>query len=719
MEAASVFRQILASQPAHAPTLHMLGIICAQSSDLTEAERLIREAIRYSPREGSYHANLGNVLQESGRLEEAITSYQQGLTRGASSAEVQNNLGNALARLGRIEQAVAAYRNASGIRPDFPEAHFNLANALRNRGELDEALREYRRAIELRPDYDQAKTLLAGALLAAGNAFQLRGDYAQTIAAYRQAISIQPNYAEAHHNLGAALLETSELKDAIESFGRAIELSPQMGVAYQNLSNAMRDAGQVDEAIEAARQARSLMPDSPDALVALGNAFREAGCAPQALEAYGEALALAEKVPTVLKSRCLIASNLLFTLHFDPDQDRQSIGREHSRLMDNLVCPHVTPIDVHSNDRSPTRRLRIGYLSPDFSQRPVGRFMLPLLANHDHRNFEVFCYSDIRRTDHMTERLRACAEVWRDTKAHSDEQLVNLIGNDAIDILIDLSLHTRDNRLLVFARKPAPVQLSYLAYAGSTGLPTIDYRLTDPYLDPPDWPDSCYRERAIRLPNCFWCYEPISERVAVNEPPMSRNGFVTFGCLNNYCKANPLTFSNWCRLLKRIPESRLILFGEPGEHRKRAWEQFEQEELDPRRLSFTGFVPPEQYLRQYQQIDIALDPFPYGGGTTTFDALWMGVPVVSLVGETAVSRAGLSILSNLGLAQFATTSWEKYLDVAAGLATDPARLALLRSGLRPQMRSSPLMDGPRFARDVEAAFRQMWHNFVSSPPCHG
>jgi predicted O-linked N-acetylglucosamine transferase (SPINDLY family) len=475
----------------------------------------------------------------------------------------------------------------------------------------------------------------------------------------------------------------------------------------------------VDEAIEAACRAQALIPDSPDALVALGNAFREAGRASEALAAYRKALALTQTHPASLKSQFVAVNNLLFTLLFDPDQNRASIGAEHTRWIDQIVRPKMLQFVEHPNDCDPGRRLRIGYVSPDFSQSPIGRFMLPLLANHDHRAFEICCYSDIRRPDAMTERLRASADLWRDTRACSDEQFVELVRRDAVDILVDLSLHTRGNRLLAFAPKPAPVQVSYLAYAGTTGLPAMDYRLTDPYLDPPELPDSCYSEKSVRLPNCFWCYQPISERVPVNEPPASANGFVTFGCLNNYCKVNPLTFSNWCRLLKQVRESRLMLFGEPGEHRQRAWQHLEQEGVDPRRLSFTGLVPAEEYLRQYQQIDIALDPFPYGGGTTTFDALWMGVPVVSLVGETAVSRAGLSILSNLRLAELTAMSWEEYPDKAAALATDRARLALLRSTLRQRMQSSPLMDGPRFARDVEAAFRQMWHNFVHCAPCHG
>jgi predicted O-linked N-acetylglucosamine transferase (SPINDLY family) len=411
-----------------------------------------------------------------------------------------------------------------------------------------------------------------------------------------------------------------------------------------------------------------------------------------------------------LKARCLMASNLLYTLHFDPAQDRASIWREHLQWHEKFIRPHIKPFTGYPNDPSADRHLRVGYVSPDFSQNPVGRFMLPLLANHDHKEFEIFCYSDIRRPDAMTERLRACADVWRPSAGVSDERLIETIRADQIDILVDLSLHTRDNRLLVFAHKPAPVQVTYLAYCSTTGLEAMDYRLTDPYMDPPGRDDDCYSETSVRLPHCFWCYQPIVEQLEVSELPGLRNGCITFGCFNNYSKVSPLSFSNWCRLLKQIPGSRLVLFADPGEHRQRAWEQFEKEGLDPTRLWFSPFLPAEQYLRQYQQIDIALDPFPYGGGTTTFDALWMGVPVVSLAGDTAVSRAGFSILSNLGLPQLVTTNWDDYITIATQLAKDLPRLGELRSTMRQRMQDSPLMDAPRFARNVEAAFRQMWQD---------
>ena len=607
---------------------------------------------------------------------------------------------------GQFGQAAELYRQIISLAPDFVEAHYNLGIALKQLGRVDEAITSYRAAVKLRPTFAQA-------FLNLGNALKENGELEAAIGAYRSAIAGKPDYAEALHNLASSLHEMGQVHEAIRCFQRALELSPNMGEAYQNLGNALRDVGMVDEAARAHQKAMEFMPGSSQPLVGLGNSLRESGQAKQAIDAYRQALTLAEGQEMSLKARCLMASNLLYTLHFDPEQDCQSIWREHVWWNDKYIRPNIKPLSDHLNDRSKSRKLRIGYVSPDFSQNPVGRFMLPLLANHNHEDFEIFCYSDIRFPDAMTERLRTCADMWRQSSALTDDQLIDLIRADQIDILVDLSLHTRDNRMLVFARKPAPVQMTYLAYCGTTGLSAVDYRLTDSYMDLSERGDEFYAEKSIRLPHCFWCYQPILEQLEVGELPALRNSYVTFGCFNSYSKVNPLTFSHWCRLLGGIPNSRLVLFADPGEHRKRAWEQFEKEGLDPRRLWFSPFLPTEQYLRQYQQIDIALDPFPYGGGTTTFDALWMGVPVVSLAGDTAVSRAGLSILSNFGLPQLVASNWDNYATIAADLANDLQRVSELRSGMRQRMKDSPLMDALRFARDVEACFRRMWQTWLA------
>jgi protein O-GlcNAc transferase len=366
-------------------------------------------------------------------------------------------------------------------------------------------------------------------------------------------------------------------------------------------------------------------------------------------------------------------------------------------------------IEPHVNDRSPDRRLRIGYVSPDFKDHVVARFMLPLLAHHDRVNFEIFCYADVARPDRMTEALRKHADHWRVTLGMTDEQMARKVREDRIDILVDLTMHMGSNRLLAFARKPAPVQVTYLAYCSTTGLETMDYRLTDPYLDPQrDENCNCYTEQTIYLPTTYWCYAAPGGAPRIGPLPATSVGRITFGCLNNFAKISGPTIQVWSRVLHAVPNSRLIVHSGEGGHRKLFCERMAGFGIDPARIEFAGFLREPNYFQEYQRIDIALDPFPYVGGTTTLDALWMGVPVITLAGETAVSRAGVSILSNLGMPEWIARNADEYVKKVVDLTGDLNRLAGLRASLRDRLDRSPLMDAPRFARDIEAAYREMW-----------
>jgi predicted O-linked N-acetylglucosamine transferase (SPINDLY family) len=339
--------------------------------------------------------------------------------------------------------------------------------------------------------------------------------------------------------------------------------------------------------------------------------------------------------------------------------------------------------------------------------------MLPLLASHDHRQFEIFCYASVHLPDAITDRCRAQADVWREVRRLSDEEVAEAVRADQIDILVDLTMHMANNRLLVFARKPAPVQVTYLAYCGTTGLRTMDYRLTDPYLDPPGQDEQFYSEQSVYLSETYWCYQPVEETPPVGPLPVLQAGRITFGCLNNFCKVTSPTVAAWTRLLQAVPESRLFLHAYAGSHRGQLLDSLTGHDISPDRVTFSGMVPTADYLRLYGQIDVALDPFPYGGGTTTCDALWMGAPVVSVAGRTAMGRAGLSILSNVGLPELVARDEKQYVRIAGELAADLPRLSELRATLRDRMRRSPLMDAPRFARNIEAAYRTMWQRWCA------
>jgi len=335
------------------------------------------------------------------------------------------------------------------------------------------------------------------------------------------------------------------------------------------------------------------------------------------------------------------------------------------------------------------------------------------MRSHTHASFEVFCYAGVAHPDSLTRRFRALSDGWRDIAGLSHEQVAERVRDDRIDILVDLSLHAAGNRLLVFARRPAPVQVTFAGYPGTTGLETIDYRLTDPYLDPPGAHDESYVEESIRLPDTFWCYDPLADEVPVGPPPAASAGLVTFGCLNNFCKVNDKVLDLWAGVLRELDSSRLLMLSPPGSHRDRVTETLRRRGVAPERITFVGSRPRLEYLQMYHRIDVGLDTLPYNGHTTSLDACWMGVPVVSLVGSTVVGRAGLSQSMNLGLPDLVASTAGEFVRIAAGLARDFDRLATLRSTLRSRMQNSPLMDGQRFAENVEAAYREMWRRWCS------
>jgi predicted O-linked N-acetylglucosamine transferase (SPINDLY family) len=357
--------------------------------------------------------------------------------------------------------------------------------------------------------------------------------------------------------------------------------------------------------------------------------------------------------------------------------------------------------------------LRVGYVSGDFWDHVVGRSILPLLRERGRNEVEVFCYANVRRSDGVTNQIRALCDGWREIKEVSDAHAVEMIRADRIDILVDLALHSARNRLPVFSRKPAPVQVAYLGYCSTTGLDAIDYRLSDPYLDPPDANLAFYSEETVRLPRSYWCYEPDETAPEIGALPAAEAGYITFGCLNNFAKVSSDALDLWMEILKTSPQARLLLHAPEGRGREAVLERFTRRGILAARLEFVGKTPRRDYLQSWRKIDVALDPFPYGGGITTCDAIWMGVPVVTLSGKTAVGRAGRSILSIIGLPELVAETPRQYLEIAISLAADPPRLAELRSTLRGRMLHSPLCDARGLARDLEAAYRGMWRKWCA------
>ncbi len=659
--AEQIYRQIIDVDQGNATAWHYLGILAHQQGDQQKALDLLQRALVLSAHEASFHFNLGLVYQNVGQFDQAKECYRRAVSLRPGYFEALINMARMLAGTEPVD-AITCYRQALHLAPNLPEIQVELGNALARSGHFHEAISSYRQAIALRPDLADAYTALGIALMESGMSDE-------AIKTFRQASQLQPDSFGAQNNLGKALCDRDELDEGIACYQRALELKPGFAEGHNNLGCALQLQGRVTEAIGSLRRAVELLPH-----------------------------------------HAAIHSNLVWTLPYCPQYDTEAIANELQQWNQQHAVPLARAAYSHPNDRSPRRRLRVGYVSPDFSFNVVGRFFLPLLEAHDHGAFEIYGYASVRAPDEMTKRLRGLCDDWRDALALDDEQLARVIHEDNIDILVDLTMHSKDNRLLAFARKPAPVQVTYLSYPGSTGLTAMDYRLTDQYLEPTGCAEEqFYVERSIRLPETFWCYQAPFDIPLVKKLPAASAGHITFGCLNNFGKVSEPALLAWLRLLQFLPESRLLLSAKRGRHRDRVRQLFAANDVSPERVRFVDRLGMIDYFRIYDSIDVALDPFPHCGGTTTCDALWMGVPVVSLIGKTAAGRGGWSILSNAGLPELAAKDTSDYVQRALALANDQSRLNDLRATLRKRLRESPLMDVSRFTRHVEAAYRSMWH----------
>jgi protein O-GlcNAc transferase len=692
-EAQSLCQKMLAQDPPYAPALHLLGLVATQAGQHAVAEQYLRGALALEPGRTVWQRDLAVALLAQGRPAEAERVCREALAMNPRASELANTLGNALAAQGRHHEAVTCYRQRLASAPDDVSALNNLGNALQLDGDYTGAAECFQRVIALRPQMYQAYHNLANLLRTCGRLHE-------ALASAAQAVRLQPDNAACVNNLGTLLHDAGRWSEAVACLRRAVELAPDSADVRTNLGNALADADQLDAAVEAYQTALRLTPDFGPALNNLGNTFKTQARLEEAMGCFRRALATD---PTHHYAH----SNMVYTALYDPRGDYQALRQEHQRWEAMHAAAFTRSIAAHENDRDPERRLRVGFVSPNYREHPVGRLVLPLLEHLDRTQVEVFCYSDVTRTDALTDRCRRAADQWREAVPLNDEQLARLVRQDRIDILVDLVLHMSDNRLLTFARKPAPVQVTWAGYPGTTGLSTVDYRLTDPWLDPPGLNDDFYTERSIRLPHSFWCFDPLDGAPEVNAPP-SRAGAVTFGCLNNFCKVNDAVLGLWARVLAQVPGSRLLVLAREGSHRTRTWQVLAQLGIAPERVGFVSPAPRMEYLAYHHALDLILDTFPYTGHSTTLDALWMGVPVVSLCGRPAVSRGGLSLLANVGLRELVAESPEAYVATAVELARDPARLAHLRAGLRERMRASPLMDAAGFARAVTSALRRMW-----------
>lgn len=614
---------------------------------------------------------LASALQyhQAGRLQEAGALYLQILQAEPNHADALHLYGVIAHQSGRHDVAIRHISQAIACNPLDARFHNNIGEAYRAQGKLEEAVGHYRQALALRPMYAEARLNL-------GTVLKRQGRIAEAVIEYEQALSANPSYAEAHSNLGNAFQEMGKVEAAIACYQRALELKPDYVTAHSNLGGALKGQGKLEEAMACYRRALAMNP--------------------------GDAA---------------VHSNMLFVMCYSPASTVETVATAHREWNDRHARPLASQIRPHNNDRTPERRLRVGYVSADFWGHAVGYFIEPLFANHNRTNVMVFAYSNGVHVDATTKRLQQSTDGWRDIVGTSDDALAGLIREDGIDILVDLSGHTGGNRLPVFARKPAPVQVTYIGYGTTTGLSAMDYRLTDQYLSPSDSREWC-SEELIRLPGCFSCYRPSGEAPAVAPSPASTTGHVTFGSFNNLAKVTPVVVGLWAEILRAVPQARLILkdaaFADAGQV-ARYQGLFAKEDVRGERLEFIPKTATHaEHLALYGRVDIGLDSFPYNGCTTTCDALWMGVPVVTLAGAMSFNRYGVTLLSNLGVDDLIATTSGAYVEKAVKLATDRKRLMALRDELRPRMAASPLCDAKTLTCEVENAYRSMWHRWCKS-----
>jgi protein O-GlcNAc transferase len=649
---------------------------------------------------------LGHAVQlhQSGRLPEAESRYRMVLVQIPNQVDALHLLGVLLSQTGRASEALPLLRQAAALEPNSADILSNLGIALSQSGEDGQAIESYRAALQLRPDHRDARMNLVAALEQAGEQLRQKGQLADALQMVQQALELAPGRAETHNFLGVARASLGQTQAAIEAFGKSIALNPDYADPHNNLGLCFQSRGRTQDAIEQFKAAIKIRPNFPGAFNNLGNLLKESDDLDLAIEAYREALRLK---PDLVQSH----DNLLLTLQAHPDFDASSIYREHQEWNRLHAAPLAAEIRPHQNDRDADRRLKIGYVSPDFREHSVAHFLIGLLPNHDPREVEIYCYADVAREDGMTQKLRAAAHHWRSLVGETDAAAAEMIRQDGIDILVDLAGHTGENRLLAFARKPAPVQVTYCGYPGTTGLTTIDWRLTDALADPLGAADPFYSEKLFRLPKTFLCFTPPQTEPS---PPTARRP-VTFGSFNYLPKINLAVVATWSEILRAVPGSKLLLKSHglsDDFSRQRMLDRFAAQGIEADRLVLHGKIPSlTDHLRLYDQVDIALDPFPYNGTTTTCEALWMGVPVLTLAGGTHAGRVGVSLLSNVGLPQLIARDRNQYVQIAKQLAGDADQLTQLRSGIRKRVAESSLVDAKSFAKDVEAAYRQMWRQW--------
>lgn len=657
-------------------------------------------AVNLLPDDVEALSNLGNAQRAQGQLQAAAASYRNALSLRPDFAEGHYNLGIVQANLGQLDDAVASYKRATSLMPGFVMAHYNLGLTQNDLKLYEEAVASFRCALTLKPDYTEAYCSLGAALGSLGR-------FDEALRASQCALNLRPDMAEAHHNMGHVLQEAGQDEKALESYERALTLKPDFAEARVSLGVILKKLRRYDESIAAYRRVLEFQPDHADAHLELGGVLLDLGRLHDAQLHFRRAVDLKPDYAQAL-------GNWLMTGNYMAGYSADELLTQ-AKAYGALVASHASPWTTWPNTPTPDRTIKVGLVSGDMRQHPVGYFLagvLPELAAKAAGHVELYGYATQAqiKVDALTESLKACCKGWRNVLAMSDKSLAEQIRTDGIDILIDLSGHTAHGRLPVFAWKPAPVQVSWLGYFATTGVAAVDYLIADSWTVP-EALESHFTERIWRLPETRMCFTAPQDNVAVSPLPAASQGHITFGCFNNLTKMNDDVVALWAQVLQRVPGSRLLLKAvQLGDEKvcQSVRGRFASQGISDQRLMLEGPDERADYLAAYHRIDISLDPFPFTGGTTSAESLWMGVPVLTLAGDSLIARQGVGLLMNAGLPDWVATDKADYVAKAIEYASDVSALSALRAGLRQQVLASPVFDAGRFAKCFEAALRGMW-----------
>jgi protein O-GlcNAc transferase len=670
-----------------------------QAGRLAEAEAACRRLLKHWPDQPDALGLLAAAVQQQGRPAEAETFFQRVTALQPSQARAWNNLANNQAEQGKREAAVDSYRRALALQPDYPVALKNLGQTLRELDQLPEAAECYRRAVTLQPGYAEGH-------LGLGLTLEKLGQAQDAVASLHRAIAAKPDYAEAYNNLGN-VLRIHDLQQAIVAYEQAIALRPDFAEAHSNLGFALRDTGRLHDALVHCRTAIELQPGTLGGHINLGLVLQDLGDIAGAVSSFRAALALDE-------ASVAAHSNLIFALDLLPGSEFAEQQDERRRWWVKHGARFAPQEATHTNAPEPDRPLRIGYVSGDFKRHSAATCFGPVLRRHDRQRFAVLCYSGVIAEDDMTREFRALADTWRPTAGLSEAALAAQIRADGIDILVDLSGHSAGNRLLAFARQPAPVQVTAWGHATGTGLGTMTYLFSDP-LHIPASVRSLFAEAVYDLP-CLITFEAPADAPEVAPLPMLKRGSLTFGCFNRLAKMTEPVLALWARILQAVPGSRLMVKdGALGDATARRYviTSLARHGIAEERIVLRAGTPHRQHLEAYGDVDIALDPFPQNGGISTYEALWMGVPVVTMTGKSGPSRVAAAILQATGLQDWVAPDEDGYVGLAVQRAQNRESLRQLRGTLRQRIATSTAGDPVRYTAAVEEAYRTMWRRWCA------